>query len=147
MIQDINFHNFYVSGTHFGATASDLARLMGIKQIMVVAGMIDSDEPDITPESRQLFVRSYLETKYDDPSQLTEEEIELFDISTRWLEISNNCKGMPFMFMDFGLKRKKEIDWLKIVDAVVDDYNRDREELPKLRERYLQLTNKPKQQG
>merc|ERR1712025_201753 len=62
---DMCFVDF--EGTHINYAEVDLSKIFSLKDALVKIGMISADDPDITPETRQLFLRSYLEGKYTDP--------------------------------------------------------------------------------
>lgn len=136
---DMCFCDF--EGTHINHTVVDLSKIFGMKEGLVKIGMISPDNPDVTADIRQLFLRSYLEGQYDDPSKVTEEEVEMMDIRLTVMEISNNFKAIPFFFSDFDLPKgdEKNVDMNGFFDCMYEKYQQERAQLEGLLDRYLEL--------
>jgi len=126
--------------------AQDLGRFVEMKPALVDMGgkIATAEEPDITPEIRQLWLRSYLETKAKaackSPDSITDDQMEMFDIEVKVFSIICEFEmiafcGVPF---DFG----EGLDMFGALPGCKRRFYAQKEDLITLKDRYIELKNK-----
>ena len=120
----------------------DLATLFTSKEFFNTMGYSTADEPEFTPEVRQLYIQSYLGAKHqaEGPSEIPEVETELLDIKHSMMEIIQIFQYIPAGFALVDMEFNDKFDLLDLIPMLTENYFSRKEELVALKNRYLELT-------
>ena len=138
---DITFVDYEMSGFRYIYT--DLALLFNIKEYYDLMGYSTADEPEFTPEVRELYLQSYLEAKHEaeGPSEIPEVEAELLDIKHSILGIMQCLQMIPMLLAMVDMSVNEKFDFLDFIPLLKKDYFTRKDMLFSLKSRYLELKN------
>ena len=142
----VTFIDYEMSGFHYDGI--DIVNLFGCRGMFDVIGVkIDEcDDKNITPESRELYAREYVEAKKEgdetENDEIINDKVDLTLLGWRILEIVMKFQilvmGLAFVDTEFN----KKLDLVKVVEYVRGEYEKKRGELHSLRDKYLAVRNR-----
>lgn len=120
----------------------DMSRLFVQKPYLDRMGIFNaSEQPAFTEEHRQMWLRGYLDAKYESLGKKTDEalegELELLDVAHRIVQIATFFESITsaLAFVDFPI----DIDLLKALPLSRQLYFSQKADLPGLRDRCVEL--------
>ena len=111
------------------------------KVYMELQELTKPEDPDITPEVRDLWLRNYLEAMYEDkgldPSTIRDSDLEMMSIEHEIMQIHGSLEFLlvAIAFTDLAVG----CDFLARIPVAKDRYFSTKDQLPQLVERYLEL--------
>ena len=142
---NVTFIDYEMSGFHYAG--DDMASLLGTRELYRAAGVRtpESDDENISIESCILYAREYAKVHKESVRgnrDVSDEDVELVTLEWRILDIVLNFQKFVMGLACVDMESKKDVDVFRFVDYGRDDYERKREELHALRDRYLELKGK-----
>ena len=124
---------------------NDLSRFFGNKEMYDKYNLCKPDEPDITDDIRSLYLREYLNAKHEKEGRMddvvTDKEMEILDTQLRIMEISSTFSFLilSLLLVDIPFK---DLNFLDTLGDFIAKYETAKNDLPMLRDKYLQLIGK-----
>ena len=142
---DVTVVDWETAAFHY--RARDLAYyVFNYKVYSDLMGITTSDDPDITPEIRDLWLRSYLEALYEhrgfDPSSIQDSDLELLGIEHQILQIFGSLEFMVIGLAYVNLKVNIPIDFLKRIPVAKERYYSMKPHVPDLVAKYMKIKEK-----
>ena len=136
---DITFIDFEMSC--FAYKYTDLSLFVVYKKFFDAMGFTTPDEPELTPDSRELYLDGYLDAMLEAEGATASREVE-----AELLDIGDNIVGMAEMlkFMAMGLTMadveiNEQVDFLELVRIASGEYYSGKSMLVSWKDRYLEL--------
>ena len=136
---DITFIDFEMSC--FAYKYTDLSLFVAYKKFFDAMGFTTPDEPELTPDSRELYLDGYLDAMLEAEGATASREVE-----AELLDIGDNIVGMAEMlkFMAMGLTMadveiNEQVDFLELVRIATGEYYSGKSMLVSWKDRYLEL--------
>merc|ERR1712126_227264 len=129
-------------GTRMSPVYTDLNSVLGNRKILELVGFVSPDEPEMTEECRMLWLRSYMEAKYElagnDPWSIPDAVIERLDVGHRLMNILVS-PGMCVFLAVFSAKKSMPVPWIKMLPSARETWEEQKGEIPALMKRYEEL--------
>ena len=136
---DIAFVDFEMSG--FTYEYNDLAAFFNCKEAFDAMGFTTPDEPELTPEAKELYLDGYLDAMLEAERATGSREVE-----AELLTLGHNIVGMAELlrFMAMGLtmvdvELNEQVNFLELVRIATEQYHSEKSMLVSWKDQYLEL--------